>query len=50
MAQNLRLAAAQSAQAQSALERYVYGTPLSTIPPPVPRAAVFFNSGGVPGS
>eukprot|EP00435_Cladocopium_sp_Y103_P065294 s701_g27.t1 len=43
MAQNTNLAALQAEQAQANLEKYVYGVPVSSIPPsvsPMPPAAI----------
>eukprot|EP00413_Alexandrium_margalefii_P025753 CAMPEP_0204560192 /NCGR_PEP_ID=MMETSP0661-20131031/32474_1 /ASSEMBLY_ACC=CAM_ASM_000606 /TAXON_ID=109239 /ORGANISM="Alexandrium margalefi, Strain AMGDE01CS-322" /LENGTH=148 /DNA_ID=CAMNT_0051567497 /DNA_START=67 /DNA_END=510 /DNA_ORIENTATION=- len=43
MAQNTNLAALQADQAQANLEKYVYGVPVSSVPPaisPVPPAAM----------
>eukprot|EP00397_Hematodinium_sp_SG-2012_P057498 GEMP01071955.1.p1 GENE.GEMP01071955.1~~GEMP01071955.1.p1 ORF type:complete len:118 (+),score=41.94 GEMP01071955.1:173-526(+) len=43
MAQNANLAAAMSEQAQADLEKYVYGVPMSSVPPsvsPMPPAAI----------
>lgn len=43
MAQNANLAAAQAEQAQKNLEHYIYGTPVSTVPPTMaltPPAAI----------
>merc|ERR1711972_244988 len=43
MAQNTNLAALQAEQAQANLEKYVYGVPISAVPPsvtPMPPAAL----------
>merc|ERR1712139_167210 len=43
MAQNTNLAALQAEQAQANLEKYVYGVPVSSVPPsvsPMPPAAM----------
>ncbi|CAE7257386.1 unnamed protein product [Symbiodinium natans] len=43
MAQNTNLAALQAEQAQANLEKYVYGVPVSSVPPsvsPMPPAAI----------